>query len=57
MAHKGKGVSKDARGPAWLNNGKKAFQVLEQLQAPFYDTFQSMEFSHGGGEADDYSEE
>jgi hypothetical protein len=57
MALKGKGISKDARDPAWLNNGKKAFQVSEQLQDPFYDTFQSMEFSHGGGGADDYSEE
>lgn len=57
LALKGKGVSKESPGPDWLNNGKKAFQVSEQLQDPFYDTFQSSETSYGGGAADDYSEE
>ena len=57
MVLKGKGVSKDFQAPVWLNNGKKAFQVSEQSQDPFYDTFQSVEFDHGGGADDDYPEE
>jgi hypothetical protein len=57
MALKGKGVSKESPSPDWLNNGKKAFQMLEQLQDPFYDSFQSGENSHGGGDADEYTEE
>ena len=60
LALKGKGVSKEAPGPDWLNNGKKAFQVSklsEQLQDPFYDAFHSGEPSYGGGAADDGSDE
>jgi hypothetical protein len=57
LALKGKGVSKEAPGPDWLNNGKKAFQVSEQLQDPFYDEFQSGKPSYGGGAGDDYTKE
>lgn len=57
MALKGKGVSKEFQAPVWLNNGKKAFQVSVQSQDTFYDTFQSVEFDHGGGADDEYYEE
>jgi hypothetical protein len=54
LALKGKGVSKEAPGPDWLNNGKKAFQLSGQLQDPFYDEFQT---GNGGGAADHLSDE
>jgi hypothetical protein len=57
MAIKGKGVSKDSQNPSWLNNGKKVFQMVEQVQDPFYDSFHSCDNSRGGGIADDFSEE
>ena len=57
LALKGKGVSKDSQNPSWLNNGKKAFQMSELSQDPFYDSFQLGESSQGGGAADDAFEE
>jgi hypothetical protein len=52
---RGKGVSKDTPKPDWLNTGKKAFQafqVSEQEEDSFYDSFQSVECGNGGGTAD-----
>ena len=57
LALKGKGVSKDSQNPSWLNNGKKAFQMSELSQDPFYDSFQLGESSQGGGAADGSFEE